>query len=79
MNMKHLQLYENFGIEIEPYEHPSQIECNKCGWNWNALDSEPFDMYVCHKCGADNKVYYLGEPEEEEESDQIPSEESIAQ
>ena len=66
-HMKHIQLYENFGIEVEPYEIPTQIECNRCGWNWNSLDSEPADMYVCHKCGADNKVYYEGEPDDDDE------------
>ena len=79
MIMKHLQLYENFEIEVEPYETPTQIECNKCGWNWNSLDSEPADMYVCHKCGADNKVYYEGEPEDEEETGQISTEGGIIQ
>lgn len=64
MSMKHIELYENFGIEVEPYEVPSQIECNKCGWNWNSTDSEPADMYICYKCGVDNKVYYEGEPDD---------------
>jgi hypothetical protein len=35
-----------------------QIECEKCGWEWNTKDSKEFDKYVCHKCGYDNSKYY---------------------
>ena len=35
-----------------------QIECVGCGWKWNTADSDSSDMYVCHKCGFDNSLFY---------------------
>jgi hypothetical protein len=35
-----------------------QIECEKCGWEWNTKDSKEFDKYVCHKCDHDNSSIY---------------------
>jgi hypothetical protein len=35
-----------------------QIECVKCGWQWNTKDSDESDKYVCHKCGFDNTLFY---------------------
>ena len=32
------------------------ITCKSCNWSWNKSDSEKHDEYVCHKCGADNKM-----------------------
>lgn len=66
--MKHIQLYENFGIIVEPYVVPTQIECTKCGWNWNFSDGKEKDMYVCPECGTDNRIQYLGEPDDDDPS-----------
>jgi DNA-directed RNA polymerase subunit RPC12/RpoP len=69
--MKHIKLFEDFGeLEVDIYEPPSQIQCNKCGWNWNvtnSLDPNGEKKYICPKCGEDNKVFYEGEPEDEDE------------
>lgn len=32
-----------------------KITCSECGWKWNTKESAKSDMYVCHKCGHDNK------------------------
>jgi hypothetical protein len=65
--MKHIKIFEDFGaLEVEPYQVPTQIQCNKCGWNWNSTQSSEEDLYICHKCGADNKIFYEGEPEDVE-------------
>jgi len=31
------------------------ITCDECGWTWKESESEKSDLYVCHKCGHDNK------------------------
>jgi len=31
------------------------ICCRNCGWHWKSSQSESADMYICHKCGFDNK------------------------
>lgn len=31
------------------------ISCEKCGWDWKASESSEKDMYLCHKCGYNNK------------------------
>ena len=36
-----------------------EITCHSCKWHWNTDDSKKFDKYVCHKCGFDNKKYYM--------------------
>ena len=36
-----------------------EITCHNCKWHWNTDESEKFDKYVCHKCGFDNKEYYM--------------------
>ncbi len=78
IDMKHIKLFEDFGaLEVEPYEAPMQIQCNKCGWNWNTTESDPKDMYICHKCGEDNRVFYEGEPEEDDELPPTGSGETI--
>jgi hypothetical protein len=46
-------LYEDGG------ETGEEITCHNCKWHWNTDDSEKFDKYVCHKCGFDNKIYYM--------------------
>ncbi len=64
IDMKHIQIFEEFENEGE-YIPPMQIECNTCGWNWNSSQTNPEDMYVCHKCGSDNKRFY--KPDEVED------------
>ena len=61
-------LQNYFGFELpenaDTYEYKKggnldkDIECHKCGWEWDKKDSEKFDMYVCHKCGFDNSDFY---------------------
>lgn len=63
--MKHIRVFEEFENEGE-YIPLVQIQCNRCGWNWNTLDSDPADMYVCHKCGENNKEFYFPTDEDEE-------------
>lgn len=60
--MKHIRIFEDFEIDRQ-YIPPMQIQCNKCGWNWNTTESDSKDLYVCHKCGEDNKDFY--QPKEE--------------
>lgn len=31
------------------------INCKKCGWSWKESESDQKDLYICHKCGYDNK------------------------
>jgi len=31
-----------------------KIECDNCDWNWDIEDGGD-DLYICHKCGHDNK------------------------
>lgn len=35
-----------------------KIVCQNCGWSWNVKDGGD-DLYVCHKCNADNSNFYL--------------------
>lgn len=63
--MKHIRVFEEFENEGE-YRPTLQIQCNKCGWNWNTLDSDPDEMYICHKCGENNKEFYF--PTEDDEN-----------
>jgi len=32
----------------------NKIECDNCGWSWKIADGGD-DLFVCHKCGNDNK------------------------
>lgn len=36
------------------------VQCVRCEWTWSTADSDPSDMYVCHKCGFDNSLFYDG-------------------
>ena len=36
------------------YAKGGTIECGSCSWSWDRKDGGD-DMYVCHKCGADNE------------------------
>jgi len=31
-----------------------KIECNNCSWSWDIKDGGD-DLFICHKCGHDNK------------------------
>jgi hypothetical protein len=31
------------------------ITCENCGWSWKESESEPDDLYNCHKCGYNNE------------------------
>ena len=65
--MKHIKIFEDFGaLEVEPYIPPVQIQCNRCGWNWNTAQSDLKDMYVCHKCGENNKEFYFPTDKDDE-------------
>ena len=44
----------------------SNNRCNKCGWNWNTAQIDPKDMYVCHKCGENNKEFYFPSDDEDD-------------
>jgi len=35
-----------------------KIVCQKCGWTWKVKDGGD-DLYICHKCNADNSKFYL--------------------
>lgn len=35
-----------------------KIVCKNCGWSWKVKDGGD-DLYVCHKCNADNSNFYL--------------------
>lgn len=35
-----------------------KIVCQKCGWSWKVKDGGD-DLFVCHKCNADNSNFYL--------------------
>ena len=39
-----------------------EITCINCKWQWNTKDSEAWDMYVCHKCGFNNRAFYDSDP-----------------
>jgi hypothetical protein len=34
-----------------------KIVCQNCGWHWKVKDGGD-DLFVCHKCNADNSAYY---------------------
>jgi hypothetical protein len=47
---------------LKKYEYGGElgqdVVCENCGWEWNTVDSDANDKYVCHKCGFDNTLYY---------------------
>jgi len=55
-------LIEELGHKVAKYikggEMKKDIRCINCGWEWNKIDSELWDMYICHKCGFDNTTFY---------------------
>ena len=46
----------NYEIKYKTGGGVKDITCKSCNWSWNKSDSEKHDEYVCHKCGADNKI-----------------------
>lgn len=59
-DMKHIKIFEEFENEGK-YIPPVQIQCNKCGWNWNSTESDIENLYICNKCGENNKDFYKPE------------------
>jgi hypothetical protein len=59
-------LIEELGIKVANYKNggnmKKDIRCINCNWEWDKKDSQPFDMYVCHKCGFDNTTFYSSIP-----------------
>lgn len=51
MIIKEFKLFEDLSKDIN---------CD-CGWSWNIDESEDFDKYICHKCGADLESKYIFE------------------
>ena len=41
------------------------VECEKCGWAWNTIDSDESDKYICHKCNFDNSYRYANKANNE--------------
>jgi predicted RNA-binding Zn-ribbon protein involved in translation (DUF1610 family) len=41
------------------------VECEKCGWAWNTINSDESDKYICHKCGFDNSYRYANKANNE--------------
>jgi len=39
---------------VEKAIDSDKIECDKCGWSWKIEDGGN-DLFICHKCGHDNK------------------------
>ena len=46
-------LQSTYGLG-DVYAKGGTIECGSCSWSWDRKDGGD-DMYVCHKCGADNE------------------------
>jgi len=41
-------------------ETSDKVICDGCGWEWKKSEGGD-DMYLCHKCGHDNKKEDIGE------------------
>jgi DNA-directed RNA polymerase subunit RPC12/RpoP len=46
------------------------IHCQKCEWEWKSSESDPSDLYICHKCGNDNSTTYDDVEEYDVENEQ---------
>jgi DNA-directed RNA polymerase subunit RPC12/RpoP len=46
------------------------ITCQKCKWEWKSSESDPSDLYICHKCGNDNSTTYDDVEEYDVENEQ---------
>ena len=49
--------YKEIYIDKNMFQMGGTIECGSCSWSWDRKDGGD-DMYVCHKCGADNSESY---------------------
>lgn len=45
-------------IPFEGEVSNNKIVCRSCGWSWRVEDGGN-DLYICHKCNADNSKFYL--------------------
>jgi hypothetical protein len=50
-------------VSLNEVEDPI-IECEKCGWRWKVSQSDPSDLYICHKCNFDNSYKYNNDLDE---------------
>lgn len=50
--------WEHSHIPFEGDLADDKIVCQNCGWNWKVKDGGD-DLFVCHKCNADNSNFYL--------------------
>jgi hypothetical protein len=50
-------------VSLNEIEDPT-IECEKCGWRWKVSQSDPSDLYICHKCNFDNSYKYNNDLDE---------------
>ena len=49
-------LQSTYGFD-DVYAKGGTIECGSCDWSWDRKDGGD-DMYVCNRCGTDNKKYF---------------------
>jgi hypothetical protein len=49
----------------EQEETDVDVECGKCGWQWNTADSDESDKYICHECNYDNSYRYANKANNE--------------
>ena len=50
-------------VSLNEIEDPT-IECGRCGWRWKVSQSDPSDLYICHKCNFDNSYKYNNDLDE---------------
>ena len=53
-NLKGTMTFRNWTDSLNEVIIGNKIECDNCGWSWKIADGGD-DLFVCHKCGNDNK------------------------
>jgi len=53
-NLKGTMTFRNWTDSLNEAIVGNKIECDNCGWSWKIADGGD-DLFVCHKCGNDNK------------------------
>ena len=48
-------------------ESSEMINCEHCDWKWKKSEGGN-DLYVCHKCGENNKEFYFPSDDDDEDS-----------